>query len=81
MFLESESEKRREVRRDEKAHFVVDRGARVGADDVVWRGRLRQAGTNLRKRANRNTPGELDEFAGSGLSPRLPRLQRERLLT
>jgi hypothetical protein len=38
LFWESESEKRREVRTDEKAHFVVDRGADVGVDDVA-RGR------------------------------------------
>jgi hypothetical protein len=74
LFWESESEKRREVRTDEKAHFVVDRGADVGAVDVVWGCGVRQAGTKLRTRANHNTPGELNEFAGSVLSPRLPQL-------
>ena len=29
-------EKGKEVRTDEKAHYVVDRSADVGADDVVW---------------------------------------------
>jgi hypothetical protein len=39
---EVESEKRREVRREEEAHYVVDRGADVGAVDVVRGRSLRQ---------------------------------------
>ena len=29
--------KRKEVRTDEKAHYVVDRGTHDGVDDVGWR--------------------------------------------
>ena len=38
LFWESEGEERREVRRDEKARYVVDRGAHDGAVDVVFWG-------------------------------------------
>jgi len=38
LFWESEGEERREVRRDEKARYVVDLGAHGGADDVVFWG-------------------------------------------
>jgi hypothetical protein len=31
-----DSSERKGVREDEEAHFVVDRGADVGIDDVVW---------------------------------------------
>src|SRR5215218_10236361 len=41
LFGESESEQRREVRTDEKARYVVDRGAHDGDDDVVLRGGVR----------------------------------------
>jgi len=74
-------DERKEVRRNEEAHHVVGRGAHDGADDVVLWGGVRQAGDNLLQRGNHHTPGELDEFAGSVVSPRLSRLQRERLLT
>ena len=71
---------RREVRTDEKAHYVVDRGADVGADDVVWGCGVRQAGTNLRWRPDRNSPRQLGAFAGRVVSPWGARLQRQRLL-
>src|SRR5215216_6030798 len=46
LFWESESEQRREVRTDEKAHYVVDRGAHDGDDDVVLRGGIRRSADN-----------------------------------
>src|SRR5215213_3393962 len=66
LFWEVESEKRREVRTDEKAHFFVDRGADVGADDVVRGRSVRQAGPDgpARERLYHHAPGELDQLPG-----------------
>ena len=60
-------ENRKEVRTDEEAHLVVDGGADVGADDVAWWNRFRQAGPDgpARERLYHHVPGELDQLSGS----------------